>query len=67
MIDGDEGFEEAAVELVEAEGVDFFDFEGGVGEWGGDDTVAVDLGVIADATEESIGDAGGAAAAMAEM
>jgi len=32
VVGDDEGFEEVAVELVEAEGVDFFDFEGGVGE-----------------------------------
>ncbi len=57
----DDGAEETAVELVEAVGVDFEEFEGGVGGGAVDDAGGADLGVVADAAQETVGDARGAA------
>ncbi len=48
-------------------GVDLEHSEGGVGDGAVDDAGAADLGVIADAAEEAVGDAGGAAGAKGDF
>ena len=63
----DDGAEEAAVELVEAVGVDFQHFEGGVGGGAVDFALGADLGEVADAAEEAVGDAGGSAGAHGDF
>ena len=59
----DDGAEEAAVELVEAVGVDFKEGEGGLCGGEVDNAGGADLGVVADAAEEAVGDARGSAGA----
>ena len=63
----DDGAEEAAVELVEAVGVDFEHFEGGHGGGTVDLSLGADFGVVADAAEEAVGDAGCAARAHGDL
>ena len=56
----DHGFEDAFVHFIEAVFVNLDHFEGGFGDGAGDDSIGFDLGVVADPTEEVVGDAGGA-------
>ena len=49
------------VDFIEAEAVDFEEIEGGHGDGEGDVAVGADLGVVADAAEEAVGDTRGAA------
>ena len=63
----DDGAEEAAVELVEAVGIDFKHFEGGHGGGAVDLAGCANLGVIADAAEEAVGDAGCAAGTHGDL
>jgi len=53
--------------LIESEGVDFELGEGFVGNIGSDNSVRADLGVVADATEEAVGDACSAAGAAGDL
>ena len=59
----DDGEEEAAVHLVEAVGVDLEEGEGVAGDGDGDGAVGPDLGEVAHAAQEAVGDAGRPAAA----
>lgn len=61
VVGGGEGFEVCAVEGVEAELVDAFEGEGFINDAWVETALGADLGVIADAAEESVGDAGRAA------
>ncbi len=63
----DDGGEELAVGIVEAEVVDFEEMEGIAGIAAGDGVDVFDLGVVADAFEEPIGDARGEAAAGGDL
>src|SRR5690606_39539065 len=52
----DHGQQQAAVEMVEAARVDAEHVQRGVGDFGGDDSVGFHLGVVAYATQQSIGE-----------
>src|SRR5439155_10874400 len=64
---GDHGFEDALVHFVQPVLVNLEHGERFVGDARGDAAVAADLGVIADATKQVIGDAGRAAAATGDI
>jgi len=66
FVGGDEAAEEGAVEGVESEFIDFLDAERGLRGFDGDFSRAMDLGVVADAAEQAVGDARGASAAAAD-
>ena len=59
----DDGEEQATVKFIEAVSVNFEHFEGVLRGFAIDDAGAAHLGVVADATQEAIGDARGAAGA----
>jgi hypothetical protein len=63
----DDSAEQAAVELVEAVGVDFEEGEGSLGGCAVDATGGADFGEVADAAEEAVGDAGCAAGAHGDL
>lgn len=63
----DDGAEQAAVEFVEAVGVDFEHFEGGDGGGTVDVAGGADFGIVADAAEEAVGDAGCAAGTHGDL
>ena len=63
----DDGEEEAAVHLVEAVGVHLEEGEGVPGDGGGDGAVGPDLGEVAHAAQEPVGDAGRPAAAARDL
>ena len=63
----DRRFQDPLVHFVESVLVDFEDGEGGVGDGFGDATVVADLGEVADAAEEVVGDARRAAAAAGDF
>lgn len=63
----DDGHKQAAVELVEAVGVHFEHFESVFGGGAVDFAGASDLGVVADATQEAVGDARGSAGAHGDL
>jgi hypothetical protein len=64
---GAQRLEDAVVEAVEAALVDLEQVEGGAGDRDGDDAVGADLGVVADALEEAVGDPGRPAAAPGDL
>src|ERR1700690_3590897 len=63
----DDGAKQAAVELVEAVGVDFEQLEGGDGRGAVDLAGGANLGIVADAAQEAVGDAGCAAGAHGDL
>lgn len=52
----EEGFEDTTVEAVEAAAVHFVHREGGPGDVLVDDAVGLDLGVVADPAQQTVGD-----------
>ena len=66
VVGGDEAGEKGAVEVVEAQVVDLFDLQGGGGKFAGGPALAMDLGVVADAAEQTVGDAGRASRAAGQ-
>lgn len=67
VVGGGHDAKQALVHFVEAEGVDFEEFEGGLGGGFGDGAVAFFLGVVADEIDEIVGDARGAAGAAGDL
>ena len=63
----DDGFQDSLIHFIQAIVIDIEHGQGLIGELSGDDAIALDLGIIADASKEVIGDAGGAAAAASDF
>lgn len=63
FVGGGDGAEVGAVEVIQAEVVYGFEFERGLDARGCDGALGFDLGVVADAAEEAVGDSGCAAGA----
>src|SRR5690242_17003603 len=59
----EQGLQDTAVEPVEAAGVDLVDLERGRGDLARDDPVRLDLRVVPDAAQQTVGDTGRAAGA----
>ena len=63
----DDGREDLAVDVVEAEGVDLHHVQGPLGFFGGDDAVALDVDIVADAAQQAVGDARRAAGPQGDL